>query len=313
MSPPRQRPFTARLAILLAAAWVAAGALFKFFAGSPNDLPPTVQEFPLLKPAWTFRLAIGIELCVVITALLRPRIGWILLVLLFGFFDFLLWQMIQAGEESCGCFGSNVPIEPWQMMAIDTALLLGLLVGRAWRGLSKRPLKPALLVSLFLLYAIVLAAPWFQFREAEVVEVVREDGAVETQVQGDWRQFVPSSWEGRMIHDTDLASYFDPPEAVDLIPPPAHVILYRLSCEHCRDHFIELQADPIADRPLVLVRIPEPDDPSDVVSAVKPPAAVEIDLVELPRGYGITTPVTFDVDDLFMISNVVAQRAEDPE
>lgn len=297
-TPAQPRFPAARLALWIAAAWVAAGALFKLFAGSPNDLPPLIQEFPLLRPAWTFRLAIGVELSAVILALARPRIGWACLALLFAFFDLVLLQMMRAGEQSCGCFGSSVPIQPWQMMAIDTVLLAGLLITRTWRAFPKRALRPLLLLPLF---ALVIGAPWFMFEEARVPP----QGGSSEDPGGDWYLFQPASWEGEMIHDTDLARFFDPPGSVDLIPPPAHVIVYRLSCEHCEQHFIELMANPITDRQLVLVRVPEPGNPSDVVSAVKPPALLDVDLRELPRGYGITTPVTFDVDENFIVTNVL--------
>ena len=55
----------------------------------------------------------------------------------------------------------------------------------------------------------------------------------------------------------------------------AHVIIYRLSCDHCRVHFEQLMIEPIVDRQLVLIRVPEPDNPSDVITEVKPPADVE--------------------------------------
>ena len=77
-------------------------------------------------------------------------------------------------------------------------------------------------------------------------------------------------------------------------------------CEHCKEHFEKLMVTPIVDRPVVLVEIPENagDEVTDVVSSIKPQALLEIKLKSMPRGYGITTPVTFDVDDLFMVENV---------
>ncbi len=301
-------PFRPRLSLWVAALWVAAGAFFKLFAGSPNDMPPSVQAWPL-DPGWTFRLAIGVELCVVILALWRPRVGWLALALLFAFFDYLLYGMLQAGEASCGCFGSSLAIAPWQMMAVDSALLVSLLVTRTWRGFQPKPLKPKVL---FPFFAIVLIVPWFLDLEAQVVTHIDEDtGEETTQVSGQWKRFEPTDWEGQMIHDTDLAQFVADEGGVDLIPPPAHVIVYRLSCDHCRLHFEHLMQEPIVDRALVLVRVPEPDNATDVVTAVKPPADLELVLRELPRGYGITTPVIFDVDDLFMIHDVIEQPLEE--
>jgi hypothetical protein len=293
-APTTNPPSGARLFLTLAALWVAAGALFKLFAGTPADLPPTIQEFPLLRPAWSFRLAIGIELSIVILAFLRPRCGAKLLILMFIAFDLLLMQMMRSGDASCGCFGSKVPIEPWMMMVIDSALLAGLVLRRSWRV---GPEECKSIVKLLPLFALVLIYPWFKFGEETLV--------VDTQ-GADWHHFTPSQWEGEMIHDLDLVGFFEDPSVVDQIPPPAHVILYRLSCEHCKEHFEKLMVTPIVDRPIVLIEIPENegDDVTDVVSSIKPQALLEIKLKPMPRGYGITTPVTFDVDDLFTVQNV---------
>jgi len=305
MTSERPSRWNARLALLLACAWVAAGALFKLFTGSPSDLPATIREFPLLKPEWTFKLAIGIELSIVILALARPRVGWLLLAALYVVFDLLLWQILRAGEASCGCFGSKVPLKPAHMLAIDSVLLVSLLASRVWSAFEKRPLRPLPLLPLF---ALVIAAPWYKFRDTRVVQVVdQETGAVETQVvQGDWYSFEPSKWEGALLADTDLAGFLSGgQDQVWSIPAPAHVILYRNSCDHCRQHFEGLLADPVVDRPLVLIRIPDDAGSEDVVAPVKPADAVEYELQVLPRGYGITTPVAFDLDDAWTVHGVV--------
>lgn len=305
-------PFRPRISLWVAAAWVAAGALFKLLAGSPNDMPPSVQEWPLLEPAWTFRLAIGVELCVVILALARPRVGWLALVLLFGFFDYLLLGLIRAGDASCGCFGSSIPIKPWLMMTIDSVLLLSLIVTRPWRGFRPRSLKPKAMAPYLASMLVAAALPWFLFHEAQVVTHTDEDTGEEiTEVLGEWHPFDPSRWEGQMIHDTDLAQFIADEGGADLIPVPAQVIIYRLSCDHCRLHFEHLMQEPIVDRALVLIRVPEPSNPTDVVTGVKPPAAVELTLRELPRGYGITTPVILELDEFFVIGQVTEQQLED--
>ncbi len=311
---PRTRP-SARLMLLLAAVWVVLGALFKLLAGTPNDLPRLVQEFPLLKPVWTFRFAIGAELAVVSLALLRPRVGWIAISLLFLSFDFLLWRMMVAGEASCGCFGSRVTLAPWQMMAIDTALLLGIWITRPWSGFRKRPLTPAFILPVVVL---LLALPWFPipgfFQEAQLPAPTNggSQDPVENGATGDWYRFEPADWEGVLLHDLDLIGWLEDPSVVDLVPPPANVIVYRLSCEECREHFLELQVEPITDRPIILIQVPEPDDASDVVTDVKPQDALyDWSLRELPRGYGVTTPVIFDVDEVYTVQNVIELEESD--
>ncbi|GEM_PF-1446902 len=304
---PAGVPSGARPILIIAACWVAAGALFKLFAGTPADLPPTIQDFPLLRPAWSFRLAIGIELSIVMLAFLRPHWGAKLLIAMFVAFDLLLLQMMQSGDASCGCFGSKVPIEPWLMMLIDSTLLAGLLLCRSWKvGPDQKPGLSKLLP----LFAIVGIYPWFKFTEAQVTRTVDAESGEETlsvdTTGADWAHFIVSDWEGEMIHDLDLIGFLEDPSVVDQFPPPAHVILYRRSCEHCKEHFEQLLVTPIVDRPVILIEIPENegDEVTDVVSAVKPQAFMELRLKPLGRGYGITTPVTFDVDDLFMVQNV---------
>lgn len=314
---------SARLALWLACAWVAAGAFFKLFAGSPADLPPTIQDFPFLRPEWTFNLAIGVELSIVFLALVRPRPFWALLALLFVVFDVLLWQMIQAGEASCGCFGSDVPLKPIHMLVIDSALLLGLLVTRVWSGFPERRLKTALVLSTPVVAAL-LAWPWFWIDyglelppkakpvadapgETPDPDAVADVAQPEAPKLPDWYRFEPAGWEGQLIGDVDLASLLvGGADAAWSIPAPAHVVLYRLSCDHCREHFEKLMEEPLTDgRPVVLIQIPESTDAADVVTPVKPQDAFEFELVPLPRGYGVTTPVLFDLDEGWTITNVI--------
>ena len=328
----------ARTALLLATAWLLAGALFKLLAGSPNDLPETIQNFPVLKPQWTFRLAIGSELAISAIVLLRPRIGWVLIVGLFAFFDFLLYKMGAAGETKCGCFGGNTPewLTPFVMMLFDSALLIGVLATRPWRSFGEQ--RPSLLpgrpLALLLIGGLVLL-PWhpgfFQVatppaptldkdpRPAEGGLGQEDDGdgqaAVDTQSTegggqtGDWYGFTPSEWQGQFLGDTDIAAWIEGgADMAFTIPTPAHVVVYRSDCEHCREHFIELQQNP-PENPIALIRVPDVNPGDDVTSDVKPPlAAVDLTLVELPKGYGITTPVLFNLDEAFMVGEVVEEE-----
>ncbi|TDJ72512.1 MAG: hypothetical protein E2O39_06550, partial [Planctomycetota bacterium] len=102
---PTGRDTTAGDVIRIATLWVAAGALFKLFAGSPNDLPPMVRDW-YSDPTLTFKLAVAVELCIVTLGLFRPRMAWIPLVLLYGLFDYVLFPLVKEGADSCGCMGS---------------------------------------------------------------------------------------------------------------------------------------------------------------------------------------------------------------
>ena len=320
----------ARTALLLAVVWRTAGALFKLLAGSPNNLPESIREFPLLKPDWTFRLAIGTELAISALVLVRPRTGWPVLVLLFVLFDLLLYKMLEAGETKCGCFGGNTPdwLTPFVMMIVDSVLALGVLVTRPWRSFG--PGRPSLLpgpLLITMLLGCLVALPW----HSGFFEVARppapslpptgedaitgDDGQVQgtqsAEATGDWRGFTPSDWEGQMIGDAEFAEWIEGgPDMAWNIPAPAHVVFYRVDCEHCRAHFIKLQENP-PPFPVALIRIPDLQPGDDVVSDVKPvDAAVDLSLFELPKGYGITTPVHFNVDEAFMIKKVQVKEQD---
>lgn len=290
------------LAIACAAAWVAAGALFKLFSGSPNDLPPDVQEL-FRGRVWTFfRAAIAVELCVVIFALLRPSYGWIPLVGLFLVFDAVLVPLVRSGATSCGCFGSKVPIPPWAMMTIDSVLLVAILATRPWRLLGARALRPLPLLPLF---AGAVAAPWF-FLDSGTIELPTDATASSEQAEEaveapavewpDYHELRPDEWLGKDLDKTELAVFLREGD-LGQIPVDATVIFYRQSCEYCKDH---LEALAMAQTPetaeesalgLVLVRIPDADDlPENEKTKVKPDAIALLELRMLERGYGGFTP-----------------------
>ena len=133
--------------------------------------------------------------------------------------------------------------------------------------------------------------------------------AQDAQASGDWKGFTPSDWEGQLIGDAEFAEWIEGgPDMAWSIPAPAHVVFYRVDCEHCRAHFIKLQESP-PPHAVALIRIPDVQPGDDVVSDVKPVnAAVDLSLYQLPKGYGLTTPVHFDVDETYMIQNVTEKE-----
>jgi len=320
---PREK--TTRLVLLLAASWVAAGALFKLFAGSPNDLPPLVRDF-VLGPVQTFRSAIAIELCIVILAILRPRFAWLPLAALFGVFIGVLIPLATSGADSCGCFGSAVAIPPQVMIAIDGSLLVLILVMRPWSAFSNMSLRPLPLIPLF---AIAVAMPWFKFKtlsapsptttasrtpdaslpSANGSGASNGDPALPTSTDAqpdttppavpeyvpwslpdplpDFHWFETDEWLDQEVHDIDLSIFLDP----DLLPTDCEVVLYRQTCEHCKEHLEKLTMEPPM-MPLVLLRVMEiGDTPENEITVVKPADHIPMELPAIPRGYGIETPM----------------------
>lgn len=315
----RPSPAPARIALLLALAWLAFWAFMKLYRGSPNDLPPQVLELsPWGDVYTTFQAVIAIELGVVALALLWPRLGWFVLAAQYSVFLAVLAKLIEAGAETCGCTGSVIKLAPWQMATIDGVLLLGLLLTAPWKRLPPTRWLPLRLIVLIPALGLAVFAPLTKFVPVELPVVQADgegdaagpDGTGAAKIEGDFYFFEPEGWGGQMIHDTDLAKFLDPPENVDLIPFPALVVLYRKSCDHCAAHIADLATSP-PDKPIVLLRVPEINDAEtpDVIQ-LRPDGALEMELTPLPRGYGITTPMSFELDDVFMIQNVQEHTPE---
>jgi len=245
----------APLAVRLASLWVLAGACYKLFGGSPNDLPPLVRSF-FLGPDLTFRLAIAIELSIAFTALLRPRLGWWLLALQFLVFLAILVQLMLSGESSCGCFGSKVTIAPITMFSIDATCLLAVLATRPWSGPAERQAPFALIP---IAVAIAWVAPFALIQSAPRDMVASVDEAT-----GEWRlpdplpryaPLDPDTWVGKDIHDTQLAVFMD----VDAQILDGTWILYRVACEHCARYLRHLSDtyDPAEGKFYTYVRLSE--------------------------------------------------------
>ncbi|MEM1449864.1 MAG: hypothetical protein AAF726_11130 [Planctomycetota bacterium] len=367
------RPAFPGFALSLGVLWLLTGALYKLFDGSPNDLPPPVVERSPLDMFDTFRYAILVELAVVGLVLTVPRLGWVLLAGTFATFLAVLAPLAMEGAESCGCFGSNVTIKPWMMMAIDGGLLLVLLFSKPWT----LPRDSGLGFAAFLPFlGLAIAAPTLKLQRPELptaavkpaveastaapevepsevtIDVAPPDGTEPAEVTAEttdepleeapvvedpvleepetpvdvvveeqpgdsdlpefweltWRE-----WEGKDFYEIDLASFADQSEGAVL--PNSHVVVYRQTCEVCDEHLRslweeeQLEPDKWLEKTLVLVRIVENKDTEENnVCRTLPVNYQKVSLPALRRGYGITTPMTFDVDENNLVQNVVDVR-----
>lgn len=354
------RPRLPGFALACGLLWLLAGALYKFFDGSPNDLPQPVVEHSPFGKFDTFRLAIAAEFAVVGLVLTVPRLGWIALGGIFSVFLAVLVPLALGGESSCGCFGSNVTIAPWQMMLIDGSLLGLLLFSAPWRLPKEAGLgAPAFLP--FLIVAIV--APLMKLDPPTLPTLIRPDGitAAAPQGEGDGQATDPAptgadpdsptggtedpgpapdeeealepsdelpefyelrsaDWTGQDFYATDIAAFAD--QSMGAVLPNSHVVVYRQTCEVCKAHLEELweeaQNDPnrwasdggaSGGQSLVLLRIIENKDTAENnLCELLPEPSQKVTLPALKRGYGITTPIAFDVDENFMVQNVTDLR-----
>ena len=358
------RPNLARVALTLGLLWLAAGALYKLFEGSPNDLPTTVTEHSPLGKLDTMRLAIGIELAVVGLVIAVPRIGWLFLSGAFAVFIAVLVPMVLAGEASCGCFGGNISIDPKVMLAVDGALLVMIVATRPWSALPRESGLGAAALVPFL--AVAALAPYGKIKPAVLPPVTPRPAAVQTEqvtpteaspeataperelgaatgevttteVAGATDTNPPSSetsadvsssmvkdvefhdlrvadWVGQDAWATDLTFFYEAGAAAGFAQgaflPNSHVIVYRQTCEYCKEHLQQVwqeqqNGDPKwQGRTIVLLRLEEAKDtPENNVCTMPPAPSERITFPSPKRGYGITTPYTFDLDEAGLIQN----------
>lgn len=283
---PARGPSAAFLAVRLAAAWIALGALFKLFVGSPNDLPPLVREF-FLGPTLTFRLAIAIELSIALPALLLPRRLWGLVALQLAVFCAILVPLIASGAKSCGCFGSKVAVPPWAMLAIDGTLLAAIVLLRPWRS-ERGGMKHLLPIALALLFAWIAPFTLIDTGAAAPPAVgaatAGADAAAAPRALPRFVEWNPDTWVGKPIGETPLAALLD----VSLYPVDATWILYSPTCEHCAAYLRRLEGEFAgAQRMYVFVKLPG-DEGSPTAVDLMPPG----EHAELPSqvAYVITPP-----------------------
>ncbi len=284
------------LAVRAAALWLAAGALFKLFAGTPADLPPVLHDLPISSDLF-FKLAIGIELSLVGLAFLRPRLAWLPMVAMFLVFDAILAMVLSSGAESCGCFGSKITIPPAVMMGIDSVLLVGILLTRPWKSEAKG-LGPAL--ALPALLAIVLVLP-FVYIGDQAIQVDEETGELNVQ---NVRYVViePTSWKDQLVYDTDFAKLF--PTEIETLPTDGSYIFWRWTCDHCATHLQELADTDDGSTPIVLVRLTEDQDNDENRAVLAMPVGGHVTELALPAGpqYVVETPADFVLEGGMVVS-----------
>jgi hypothetical protein len=293
MDTPQRKDLTP-LVVRLAVLWVAAGALFKLFAGTPADLPPVVRQSPLGLDL-TFKLAIGIELAITLAALLNPRLAWSAVVALFLVFEGVLIAVAMEGAESCGCFGSSIAIPPTVMMAVDGVLLLAILASRPWKSEAKALLPlPGLVVTTL----VSMLAPFFIIGTQELQSTPSEEGsAPNTEVQTlRYVELHMDTWEGQMIYDTELATLLGP--AIDTVPIDGTAVIYRATCDHCAMHLEELAMSDDGSRPIILIRIPDDSATEENTVVRTVPVGGHVTQLTLPEGpqYLVETPADFQLE-----------------
>lgn len=303
--PTTTRPdFLPSLAVRLAGTWLAVGALFKLFAGSPKLLPQLVVDLSPLDLDLTFRLAVAVELAIVVVAFLRPRAAWLALALVFAFFEVVLVSQQLAGAESCGCLGDTVKMPPAAMMAVDGALLAFLLLSRPWRAWAGRPLfSGGSLAACALAGSAAFASPWLVIRGG--ADGAPAAGAGAATAQARYEIWEPATWVGKAVYDIpELARHVQPAEA---LPVDGLLVLWRASCDHCKDHLAKLRGEDKGERPILLLQLQDDLKSAAVVDAL--PEGAHVSKFQTPAGVDIVLQTPWDVVVAGgMVASAVEQR-----
>jgi len=315
---PAKSPL-ALVALPLATLWLLTGACFKLFLGTPNDLPEVVKDLPMAL-GLTYQLAIAIELVFVVLALCLPRIGWMAIAAIYVVFELLLLQLVAAGADSCGCFGSKVTITPPVMMGIDGVLLVLLLASKPWKNAGAGLNKLLVLV----LCIAGFALPFLFSREVKIVPTrnkpVLEDstsGEAESPIQSETEPPVEpdtgsftkgftildlESWVGELIYDTPLAELIE--QDISIIPTEGLWVLWRADCDHCAEHLEELEANPPPEIFLTLVQLKQSSDTDEnrVVHILPSgPTVIEVSLPDT-LDYAVNTPGELRLEGAVIVS-----------
>lgn len=276
--------------VRLAALWILAGALFKLFVGSPNDLPPVVRETAPellgISATFVFQLAIAIELSIAVPALLRPRLAWPAVVALFAVFCAILVPLALSGAKSCGCFGSKVIIPPWGMLAIDGTLVLGILLTRPWRG---APARRQLLVPIAAAVIAAWVLPFTLVPSGSAPVAPPAPGEGQAQARPRFVEWRPAEWAGKPLAESGLAGFLD----VELYAGDATWVLYSPTCPHCAAYLRRAAGEFELD-PKLYVLVELPGDPGmEPEVDLKPPG----EEVALPAevSYVVTPPWVLEV------------------
>jgi len=111
--------------------WVLTGAVFKLVEHTPKNLPTQI---------WQRGIDVGIDLHILLAALVAiefvmvglmlfvPKLARIAAITMLSIFVLVLLNEMRTDNfTSCGCLG-KIPVKPWQMLTIDSLLLVGVIV-----------------------------------------------------------------------------------------------------------------------------------------------------------------------------------------
>jgi protein-S-isoprenylcysteine O-methyltransferase Ste14 len=292
MTPDTQsKSSVAELAVRAAGAWLLLGAIAKLFFGTPKDLPQLIHDLTPFDIDVTFRLVIGVELALVCASFLKPKIAWPALVALFVFFDFVLASQLAAGAESCGCFGASIKVSPYLMLAIDSVLLVAMIVTQPWAKIR----RPGVAIPIVgACAALLFALPWLIIRDPQLPTAGMAASADGAPAKARWVTLKPDKWVGKSIFDIpELTSMTE----ADKLPVDGKLVLWRQSCDHCKEHLAKMASTDDGSKPIVLLQIRDDLESTSLVDLM--PSGPNVVKIQFPENqqFMIQTPWEIDVEN----------------
>jgi len=247
---------------ILVPLWILTGATFKLIAQTPSTLP----RYTIFDPARNagidlgilLNVLIGLELLAVAVIVFMPRLARAMAGFMLGCFVLILINELYMGAENCGCFGGKISIHPGVMMAIDGALLVGVILfplkrtegGKLFGGIM--PAAAATIVG-FALTAGVMAmsqkggttiAPTPQASGGQQTNGPAADPRTVQPTQIDFPNFWYvkgdiNAWVGQYWNQLELFQLMRGNWPADIHEGEKFIILYRRDCDHCEAMFYE--------------------------------------------------------------------------
>jgi hypothetical protein len=351
---PSARPGTlvgTLLCRLVVPGWIVAGAGFKLWERNPQLLPKPVTDVTdfvfvktlgipresYLDPA--LRGMVAIEIAAAMLMFAGPiQASRAIGVGMLGLFCTILGVLIASGAASCGCFGASGP-SPTAMLAIDAALLVGLLVFRP-RG-QRTSLADGLRRTAILLPVPLLVAVGIAFgvpKKAGISLAPPEPGTTEPATATNTNTTKPTdatsapagptakanAWPAPPAtakpwyapeFDTWKGQRLDAQEVMLLIPRPLpanlnegrhHIVLMREDCDHCHELLTKYFSGKL-ETPTLTLAVP------DATGELLENPCVECGKSTFPKGitYVFSTPVLLTVQDGVVVG--VCTNSEDAD
>ena len=301
------------------------GAIFKFLDASPDMLPTWIQSFatdgrlnfssdPMLLPVeqaeFTLMTLLKIVLCIELIAVgimffIKKLARITAIVILVAFIFVLVAELLHlnrasgrtlleaAFSNSCGCYGSTLPISLGVMLFIDLALLGGVLMFRPRTKVSSSDHVaqwPWVTMIIWLIGSLALGSNPIQRTNSNELT---------------WQEKAAIFWVDKPFEETPLMQYLDMFPS-DFGPVKQTWILYRESCSMCHELFDSTYSGDLGDQIVVAVRIPK--GPDEIRSTPDEPInCPDCQMASLREGvqHPYSSPIIIRLDEEGVIREVI--------